>query len=377
MISGAYSVATRPHSLARALRLFGPWRDPRMGLLLMIHWGSLKKGVCIMKTLKALGILLVPAAFGFLVASCGSGGGSNRGIPNGRLNFQIGEFTIQNPQNGENDVCLQPDIEIIVPYNSGLCRANAQLEDWIAVRPLDDETKVPLLSTVTFRQSGSSRTCIVETRPAESLIPGTPYYISVDKEGGGSFVFRPGSAAEFTTTSEQGNGNCRNAFKITDTDWDDSQVLDFLQYNRESGDITWDGQDGLNVIIDIFASLGINLLFEPIPDQTIRINFNSAVDTIGLSSSIRVYELDPINPERIEEGFHAFHRYTGLNDCSGDPDAGPNGACIYVNPSKQREVIVTHPSPGWPSGFFMMFVTDKLRSKNGKVLTHTYYQILR
>jgi len=330
-----------------------------------------------MKTLKALGILLVPAAFGFLVASCGSGGGSKRAIPNGRLNFQIGEFTIQNPFNGENDVCLQPDIEIVVPYNSGLCRANAQLEDWIAVRPLDDETRVPLLSTVTFRQSGSSRTCIVETRPAESLIPGTPYYISVDKEGGGSFVFRPGSAAEFTTTSEQGNANCRNAFKIVDTDWQTSDILNFGQYDEVNDEIIFDGQDAANVFIDIFASLGMSFLFEPNPPETTRINFNTAVDTIGLRSFIRVYEFDPINPERIEEGFRVFHKYNGLSDCSGSPDAGPNGACIYVNPSKQREVIVTHPEPGWPNGYFMVFVMNRLQSKNGKVLTQSYYKILR
>ena len=332
-----------------------------------------------MKTFKALGLLLVPAAFGFLVASCGSGGGSNSGIPNGRLNFQIGEFTFQEPLDGATEVCTVPDIQIIVPYNSQLCNNNAGLNQWIGLRPQQGglEDQVQLLPTVTFRNT--SRTCLVETRPAEALIPGEAYYISVDKEGGGSFLFRPGSAAEFTVSANGNNTNCSNAFKIVDTDWQTSDILNFGQYNQQTDEIIFDGEDAANVFVDVLANLGMSFVFPFEAPQTTIIKFNTAVRNLGLRSYIRVYEFDLFNREDIQEGgFSVFRTYAGLTDCSGEPDGGPNGACIYVNPAKPREVIVTHPSSGWPSNrFFMIFVMNRLESENGKVLSQSYYKILR
>ncbi len=107
-----------------------------------------------------------------------------------------------------------------------------------------------------------------------------------------------------------------------------------------------------------------------------RIKFNTPVDRLGISSYVRIYEFDLEGGNQSPTGFSFFDRRR-LDDCSGEPDAGPEGQCIYVNPATTREVIVTHPAPGWPNGYFMIFVMDRLQALNGKVLNTSYYKILR
>ncbi len=329
-----------------------------------------------MKTTKILALLLMPAILGFLLASCGGSGGKSSRIPNGRQYFKIGDFVIQNPFNGEDEVCLQPDIEVVVPYNSGLCRNGSDLGRYIRLRPVDDAEYVELLPTITFRQSSGSNSCVVETRPVSALVPEADYYISVDKDGGGQFVFRPGSAAEFTTTSESGNQTCRNAFRITDSDWQATDILNFGQYDPVDDEIIFDGEDLQNVFFDMVASAGMSLFFETSPPDTLRIKFNTAVDPVGLNSYVRIYEFDLERQSGSPTGFRFFDQRR-IRDCERELDAGPQGQCIYVNPNNNREIIVTHPSPGWPQGYYLIFVMDRLQARNGKVLNSSYFKILR
>jgi hypothetical protein len=333
--------------------------------------GDPKKKGNDMKTTRVLGLLLLPTILGFVLASCGgSGGGSKTRTP--RLNFQIGEFIIQNPTNGEKNVCLQPDIEIVVPYNSNLCNNGSDLADWIQVRKVDGEQTVDLLNTITFRRSNDSRTCIVETRPSRALIPESDYYISIDKSGGGSFIFRPGSAAEFTTTDIAGNANCRNAFKIADTrNWEETGVLDFGQYDRDEDEIIFDDEDLINFSLDSLASALLGFVFPTMP-TTQFIQFNSPVRDLSLESQIRVYEYSPgSNPN----SFSVFERRSLGTRCQGESE-DPAGRCVYVDPLDDHTVIVQFPTGYLSDGLYVLFVLDGLKARNGKFLNSTYYKIM-
>lgn len=338
-----------------------------------------------MKTFKALSMLLVPVGLGFLVASCGGSGGSNRGIPNGRLNLKIGDFIIQKPFIDEQDVCLDPKIEIVVPRSSGLCRDNAQLDNWIQLRT-ENGAVTPVFRTTSFRQVGSSDTCVVETKPTQSLIPGTPYVIGINIEGAGPFVFRPGNASRFTTAANGNGAECSSSFKVVNRTsgeavWQGSNILDTFQYNSQTDDLNFDEGNLQNFLIDNAASLFMNFIFQPTPPSSMRVEFSDDVQAFGLRSYIRVYEFAPSDRSQIESGFSLFREYSQLNqprNCLGDPDGGPNGECIWIDPSDPRVVRIVHPNGAWPNGLsFMIFILKGLQSKRLQALDQSYYRLLR
>jgi hypothetical protein len=327
-----------------------------------------------MKTYRVLGLLVVPTVLGILLASCGGSGGGSQGIPSGRPNFKLGNITILNPTNGESNVCLQPDIQIEVPYNSGLCRNGSNLEDWIQVRKIDGEQTVDLLPTMSFRQgSSNSSTCMVETRPSRALIPESDYYISVDKEGGGSFIFRPGAAAEFTTTTQSGNSNCRNAFKIADTNsWQETGILEFGQYDSANEEIVFDEDELVNFFFDNLASSLLGFIF-PASPVTQEILFNSPVNERTLSSNIRIYRFEPgSNPS----SFSLFEPVNLPNGACAGELGNPTGQCIFIDPLDDHLVVVQIPQNYLADGMYVLFVLDGLKAKNGKFLNSTYYKNL-
>lgn len=332
-----------------------------------------------MKQIKLLGLLMMPVALGIFLASCGGSGG-RRDIPNGRVNFQIGDFIVLSPSDGSDDVCLQPQIQIVVPRSSGLCSLNQGLEEYIRVRQVDDDQYAELLPTMSFRSTSADRdTCVVETRPVRALTAQADYYISIDKEGAGRFVFEQGNASRFTTTTVAGNQDCDNAFVVNDPGFKANPIFNVGRFDSE-GDWLMDEE----VLEEVFEELAVDLvqtglfgyLFQPIVPQDMRINFNKKVDSFGLRSLIRVYEFEWNNENNAEEGFSLF-QHRPLNLCTGNPSAGPNNECIYVNPNDERQVFVTFPGAGLPRGLYVMFIMDALESQSGQRLGDTYYRVLR
>jgi len=322
-----------------------------------------------MKTSNWLKIGSLPVALSLAIAGCGDGGSNNiQSLPN----FQLGDFDILKPLGNSVDACLFPKIQIQVEER--IVQAMSQnINSFLRLRSKDESEEWELIEAfVPAGVSSAPGKRIIETAPKTNLLPNTEYILEKAQNSAGVVTFDLATARVFTTGSFQDNRACPGNLRIVEngSKWRKTTALDLGSFD-ENGDLILDPTDlgemllsaGIENLISGLTGLGAasaDNFFE-------EIEFNSAIRDLGLESRILIFRMISFG-QQIQELQQPFQPADFLTGCDG-----PNGRCIYQDPSRPRVAIVSLPPGGWTPGTYFMVVTERMRSLSGRFPDGTYY----
>lgn len=334
-------------------------------------------------TLLRMSLPVIGAIFLF---SCG--GDKRRTEIQGIQDFVLSEFNILSPNNGENSVCLSPQIQIVVEKRTGLCNSPERVSDFLRIRQQRDPDEitelVPGFITVDSSSQVSNSECVIETFPEEVLLPETDYILEKAQKQSGSVTFDSANAVLFETGTFEDNRTCSGNLSLVENgeDWQETELLNIGEFDAD-GDVNLDFQDLGNLLIEsVFQGSFQQIIGFGLPkDYSFEIEFNSKIQDFGLSAQVRVFKVNGLI-EQVGNGFQVLQgdevgpeNFQLFNDSQLVGCASGNGRCIYLSPNSARKIRVNNPPTLWESGIYIVIVQETLRSQNGRFLDATYYNI--